>query len=248
MEHRIGVFESVLNDPETPKVRFPRDVDTVSEAIERIAADPTIVPAEVEPAGRLDDDWRHIRHKHGSFWRWVRPVFDGPSRADANVRIEFRPVPAQPTARDCIGVLALFAGLMSSLPRRAHPLYDLDWETARANFYAAARDGLQADMEYVDGEGEHTSDLGQVYGDLFEYAYDGLDMHRIDRRTAASYLEPLRARVRQETTPARWTHERAREHVREGATIETAICRAHREYVDHQRRTLVDGDFTAWLE
>jgi hypothetical protein len=157
-------------------------------------------------------------------------------------------VPAQPTARDCIGVLALFAGLMSSLPRRAHPLYDLDWETARANFYAAARDGLQADMEYVDGEGEHTSDLGQVYGDLFEYAYDGLDMHRIDRRTAASYLEPLRARVRQETTPARWTHERAREHVREGATIETAICRAHREYVDHQRRTLVDGDFTAWLE
>ena len=247
MEHRIRVFETVLNAPDAEKVRFPRDVDSPEQAIDRIAEDRTIVPMPVEKRGRFDDAWGHLRHKHGSYWRWVRPVFDAPNKTDANARIEFRPVPAQPTVRDCIGVLALFAGLMASLRRRAHPVYDLDWEQARENFYAATRDGLQAEMEWIDAEGERTTDTDRVYADLFEYAYDGLKTHEIDRGTAATYLEPLRHRVEHRVTPARWTLERARDHAQSGADLETAVHEAHCDYVDRQRRTFIEGSFDDWL-
>ena len=248
MENRVGVFESALNAADAQKVCFPRDVETCTEAVERIAADRMIVPMTVETEGRFDDRWRHLRHKHGSYWRWVRPVFDGPTEKDANARIEFRPIPAQPTTRDCIGVLALFAGLMASLPRRAHPLYDLDWERARENFYAAARDGLRAEMVYVDGDGERTTDTARIYADLFEYAYDGLETHQIDRGTAATYLEPLRRRVERGVTPARWTLRHASERVDDGDSLTEAIHGAHCDYVDRQRRTLVEGSFVDWLE
>ncbi len=247
MEHRIGVFESVLNDPDAKKVRFPRDIESPEQAIDRIAGDSTIVPMLVEKRGRFDDAWAHVRHKHGSYWRWVRPVFDGPTRTDANARIEFRPIPAQPTVRDCIGVLALFAGLMASLSRRAHPVYDLNWEQARENFYAATRDGLQAEMEWIDADGERTTDADRMYADLFEHAYDGLKTHAIDHGTAATYLEPLRRRVEHGITPARWTVERARDHAAEGADLATAIHEAHCDYVDRQRRTLIEGSFYDWL-
>ncbi len=248
MEHRIGVFESVMNAPDAEKVRFPRDVETAAQAVERIAADPLIVPSDVEDGGRYDDAWGHIRHKHGSYWRWVRPVFEAPDRTSANARIEFRPVPAQPTIRDCVGVLALFAGLMTSLPRRAHPAYDLDWDRAKENFYAAARDGLAAEMVWIDGDGERTADHHRIYADLFEYAYDGLATREIDRGTAATYLEPLRRRVEHGVTPARWTHDRARERVERGCSLAAAVRGAHRDYVDRQRRTFVEGTFVDWLE
>ncbi len=139
MENRIPVFEGVFNPEERrDKVRFPADVTTVEQAIDRIATDPPLVPMRVDPDGRFDDAFRHFDHKHGSFWRWVRPVFDGATRSAANARIEFRALPAQPTVRDSLAFVAAFAGLMESLPRREHPVLGLDWEVARENFDAAS--------------------------------------------------------------------------------------------------------------
>ena len=114
MEHRIGVFESVLNPPEdadgAPKVCFPPDFDSVEAVIDDIFNDALIVPQDVTAADRFDDAFMHLRHKHGSYWRWVRPVFEAPSRSSANARIEFRPLPAQPTLRDSVAFEAVFAG------------------------------------------------------------------------------------------------------------------------------------------
>ncbi len=94
MENRIGVFESVLNPPDgdstPPKVCFPPDFDTVEDAIDDIVADDTIVPVDLPSGTRFDDDFVHLRHKHGSYWRWVRPVFEGATRSAANARIENR--------------------------------------------------------------------------------------------------------------------------------------------------------------
>jgi len=53
-------------------------------------------------------------------------VFDGPTPAAANVRIEFRALPAQPTIRDGIAFVAAFAGFIENLPRREHPVASLD--------------------------------------------------------------------------------------------------------------------------
>jgi hypothetical protein len=250
MEHRITVFEDVLN-PETgdgdPKVCFPPDFETVEDAIDDIAADRTIVPMDIPEGQRFDDRFRHFRHKHGSYWRWVRPVFDGPSRSSANARIEFRPLSAQPTVRDAVAFQAVFAGLMESLPRREHPVKRLDWQTAKANFYAAVCDGLDAEFTWINADSQRTQSVDELYGELFEYARDGLELAGLSTEEAHEYIRPLRERVDRRTTPARWKHDHVSEAVEAGTPLTEAIWGMQAEYVQRQDETLIEGSFADWL-
>jgi hypothetical protein len=249
MEHRISVFESVLNtaDGSRPdKVCFPRDFDSVEAAIDRIAEEDLIVPTDITTGQRFDDRFAHFRHKHGSYWRWVRPVFDGATRSQANARIEFRPLPAQPTIHDAIAFQAVFAGLLESLPRREHPVRDLDWETAEANFYAACRDGLDAEMTWITGEGE-TESIDEIYSELFECARDGLELKGLSTAEAHEYIRPLRERVDRRITPARWKFGYVRRRVQEGVPLAEAIWGMQSQYITEQRDSLIEGEFTDWL-
>ncbi len=251
MENRVNIFESVLNPPgdapEEPKVRFPPEFETIEETIDDIASDTCIIPREVEETDRFDDSFRHLRHKHGSYWRWVRPVFDGSSRSAANARIEFRPLPAQPTVRDCVAFEAVFAGLMESLTRREHPVRNLDWEQAEENFYAAASDGLQADLTWITTDGEETTAVDEICGECFEYARDGLELRGLSTDEARRYIRPLRERLDRRTTPARWKHDHVKRSIRDNVPLGEAIWGMQAEYIRNQRETLVEGCFTDWL-
>ncbi|NGM67574.1 hypothetical protein G6M89_00885 [Natronolimnobius sp. AArcel1] len=249
MENRISVFETVLNDPTTGegKVRFPHDLESVHEAVDRVADDDTIVPMPVEKGERFDDQFPHFREKHGTYWRWVRPVFGGPTRSAANARIEFRPIPAQPTVRDSTAFLAAFAGLLESLTRLEHPVHELDWELARENFYAAMRDGLEADLTWITNDGKETTDTLDIYEDLLAHAEDGLTNRGLTDEQAAKYLYPLRRRVRQGVTPASWKREHVHAALEDGDSLEEAIATMQRTYVDRQRETLLEGSFADWI-
>jgi hypothetical protein len=248
MEHRIGIFESVLNsESHAPKVTFPPDFETVEDAVDAILADHTIVPMNVDRAGRFDDEFGHFRHKHGSYWRWVRPVFDGATRSAANARIEFRPLPAQPTLRDAVSFQAVFAGLMKSLPRHEHPVSRLDHETAEANFYAAAREGLEADLTWLTADGERTTATDRLYSELFEYARDGLELGGLTTSEARQYIRPLRERVDRRMTPARWKHDHVAAEVEANTPLGEAIWGMQSRYITRQEETLIEGCFADWL-
>ncbi|WP_128478441.1 glutamate--cysteine ligase family protein [Halorussus pelagicus] len=248
-EHRIGVFETALNrsgdDPD--KVRFPREFDSVEQAVERIANDRTIVPMPVETADRFDDEFAHFRLKHGTYWRWVRPVFGGATRSAANARIEFRPIAAQPTVRDSIAFQAAFAGLLESTFRREHPVRHLDWVVAKDNFYGAMEDGLDADIYWITNDGKETTDHEQMYEDIFAHAKDGLQMRGLSDQDAAKYLYPLRQRARHRLTPASWKRERVRDRLDDGADFEDAVYGMQSDYVEMQSETLIDGTFADWV-
>jgi hypothetical protein len=246
-EHRVGVFESVLNDDGQEKVRFPRDMETVADAVDRVAADATMVPMPVGESDRFDDEFAYFRRKHGTYWRWVRPVFGGPTRSDANARIEFRPLPSQPTVRDTVAFQAAFAGLLDSLTTREHPLLGLDWETARENFYTAAHDGLDADLRWITNAGEETTDTEELYADLLDHAEDGLQARGLSEEESATYLWPLRQRARHGVTPASWKREQVRERLDDGDSFEDAVYGMQRAYVQRQTETLIEGSFADWL-
>ncbi len=247
LENRVFVFESVLNDPDrSDKVRFPRDIDDTAAAVDRLAADPPIVPQCRDDDYRFDDQFVHLRHKHGSYWRWVRPVFEGASKAEANARIEFRPLPAQPTVPDSVALLAAVAGALRAFVHADHPVITLPWETARDNFYAAVHDGLDADITWITGDGMETTDTAEIYADLFDHAQQGLELRGFDSDTAAAHLRPLRQRVERGTTPAGWKLERLRHHADQGHTLAGAIAAAKRDYLREQSGTLIDGSFTDW--
>ncbi len=247
-EHRASIFETVLNDPDRPrgKVGFPRDLDTAREAVDRIVEDDTLLPLAVDPGNRFDESFAYWTRKRATYWRWVRPVFEGADRRGANARIEFRPLPGQPTVRDTIAFQAAFAGLMVELPASDHPVRELDWGDAVDNFYGAMEDGLQADLRWIDADGIETHTTGSIYGDLLARAAEGLKATGLSEREAAEYLAPLRHRVRTGMTPARWKREVIRSALDDGADLEGAIARMQRRYIEHQRDSLLGGMFADW--
>jgi hypothetical protein len=246
-EHRIGVFESVLNRTNAEKVRFPQDLKTVEQAVDRIAQDAATVPMPVTDSGeRFDSRFATFRLKHGTYWRWVRPVFDGATEAGANARIEFRPIPGQPTVTDSVAFQAAFAGLMESLPRREHPVAGLDWETARDNFYGAAENGLAAEQRWITNDGQETTDSAELYDDLLAHAKDGLESRGCTTEEAAAYVAPLTARVESGRTPAQWKREEVERRLDRGDDFETAVYGMQRRYIEHQTESLIDGSFVDW--
>jgi hypothetical protein len=245
-EHRISVFETVLNAEGVRKVKFPKDIDGIEDAIDRIAEDRVFVPMPVERGERFDDQFAAFRTKHGTYWRWVRPVFGGATRSEANARIEFRPIPGQPTVRDAVAFQAAFAGLIEGMHARDHPVADLDWRDARSNFYAAMRDGLSASLSWITADGDPTTDPGLIYADLLEAARTGLEMRGLSEGEIDRYLDPLRLRVDRGVTPAGWKRREVRRRVGEGDDLETAIRSMQQAYISRQSETLIRGAFADW--
>ncbi|WP_267640927.1 hypothetical protein [Haloarchaeobius amylolyticus] len=243
MENRIGVFESVMNaEDEAPKATFPADVDSVGDAVSSVVEDPTILPMQFDER----DDLTHFSHKHGCYWRWIRPVFDERSDGTSNVRIEFRPIPGQPTIRDSVAFVGLFSGLLTALPRMDHPVAELDWATARDNFYGAAADGLDADLEWLDREGDRTDSVADCYDDLFACARQGLSMAGFEDDEADRVLAPLESRVTRDRTPADWKLDRVEHGLDAGLSFERAVEDTQRAYLRMQAETFEDGCFARW--
>jgi hypothetical protein len=246
-ENRVAVFESVLNSAtETDKVAFPKDLDSIEEAVQRVVDDETMIPMPVDRDSDFHDNFATLRRKHGTYWRWVRPVFGGPTRSQANARIEFRPLPAQPTVRDSMALMVAFAGAMEGLTRTEHPVTDLDWEDARDNFYAAMRDGLDADITWITADGSETQDIEIALTDLLEHAAEGLRAVGLDRGEVDRYLQPLQWRIENSTTPASWKQNEVRRRLRDGDSLSDAIQSTQRLYIEKQASTLIDGEFTDW--
>ena len=252
-ELRIAVFEQSVNVTENPKVRVPKDLDTVTDVVDRVREDDVVAPFLSEWLDTGDgtaytDNYWEFEHKRGTYWRWVRCVIGGDPVEGAgderSVRIEYRPLPTQPTVSDVVGLQALTAGLIRGLVAAEHPLADLPWDAAESSFYAAAQDGLDADLAWLTADGDRTTDPDEIFAEVFEYAEYGLEVQGIDERTAASYLDPIRTRWRTGTTPSRWKKARVREHLDDGAELPTAIERMQREYIRRSRET---DSFAEWV-
>lgn len=143
--------------------------------------------------------------------------------------------------------LALFAGLMESLPRTDHPVRTLDWAVARDNFYAAMRDGIEADLEWITAAGERTSDSARIYEDLLGAARDGLERRGLAPAWAERYVAPIQVRAAHRTTPAGWKRAIVRREIDAGTSLAGAIEAAATAYIRRQADTLIGGDFAEWI-
>jgi len=250
-ELRIAVFEQSVNETANSKVRVPGDIDDITDVVDRVVADDVVAPffrewiAETPPTEYTDEYWE-FEHKRGTYWRWLRCVIGGDpvdgAGDERSVRIEYRPLPTQPTVSDVVSLQALTAGLIRGLVAADHPLTELDWAAAERCFYDVARDGLDAELAWVTADGERTSDADEIFAEVFEYAERGLEVQGIEETD--EYLDPIRARWKAETTPSSWKKDRVREHLEDGADLDTAILEMQREYIAKSRET---DSFVEWL-
>ena len=145
----------------------------------------------------------HLRLHNGTIWRWNRPLIGIDEAGVPHCRIEHRVVAAGPTARDVIANTALFLGLFEALMRSSQALEEsLPFEVARANFYAAARTGLAAELRWLDGK-RHT--LAQLLDEqLLSVAGDGLRAAGLRQAEIDYWLGIIRGRVERRMTGADW--------------------------------------------
>lgn len=106
----------------------------------------TLLPAISEDSTTLP----HLRLQNGTIWRWVRPILGFGPGEQPHLRLEHRVMSAGPSIPDTIANLALCYGLMIALARAdTRPETETSFEEMSNNFYACARDGLQASIRWA---------------------------------------------------------------------------------------------------
>ncbi|PSP95504.1 hypothetical protein BRC91_02315 [Halobacteriales archaeon QS_4_62_28] len=251
-ELRIAAFEQSVNTSENPKVRVPKDIETATDIVDRVVEDDLFAPflrEWIEDGGRdsLEDTYWEFDHKRGTYWRWLRCVIGGDpvdgAGDDHSLRIEYRPIPTQPTVTDTISVQVLTAGLIRGLIETDHPVAELPWQDAKASFYNAARNGPDADLVWVTAEGERTTDRDKIYGELFEIARAGLASQDVPETRVEEFLEPMEQRWTLCATPSAWKLDRVRSHLGDH-NLEDAIYEMQREYYESSQE---HDAFYEWL-
>ena len=252
-ELRIAAFEQSVNTSENPKVRVPRDIGTVEDVVDRVVADDLFGPflrewLEEGDRETLEDRIWEFDHKRGTYWRWLRCVIGGTpvdgASDERSLRIEYRPLPTQPHLKDMIGLQALTVGLIRGLVVADHPVTELPWQEARQSFYAAASDGLDADLSWVTIHGERTTDHEVIFDELFRFARLGLEEQELPAARIDEYLDPIEDRYDAGETPSSWKIDRVRAGLADGLALEEAMMEMQREYFENCRE---HHAFAEWL-
>ena len=154
---------------------------------------------EDEPPEKL----RHFKLQNGTLWRWNRPIVGGDCAGTPHLRIENRVTPAGPTVIDMVANAAFFIGLTRHLAALdIPPETGMDFAVARGNFYACARRGLGASVQWVDGKVHDVQRL--IHDHLFDAARDGLTSSGVPEAEAVAVLEPIRQRAMTGQNGAAW--------------------------------------------
>lgn len=139
---------------------------------------------------------------NGTVWRWNRACY-GVTNGVAHLRIENRALPSGPTVSDEIANAAFFTGLMLALPGEyGDPAKRMAFDDAKANFFRAARHGLDAQFTWIDGQSYSASAL--ILDQLLPLARAGLKEAGVARDDIGKYLDIIKDRARTRQTGAHW--------------------------------------------
>jgi CBS domain-containing protein/gamma-glutamyl:cysteine ligase YbdK (ATP-grasp superfamily) len=139
---------------------------------------------------------------NGTIWPWNRACY-GITNGIPHLRIENRALPSGPTILDEMANTAFFAGLMLSLPNEYTDVSKvMSFDDAKENFFTAARHGLNAQFNWVDGKTYAASAL--ILDHLLPLAHQGLKQAEVNSIDVDRYLGVIEERVRSGQTGAQW--------------------------------------------
>ncbi|HZI48975.1 MAG TPA: CBS domain-containing protein, partial [Pyrinomonadaceae bacterium] len=143
-----------------------------------------------------------LRMHNGTVWRWNRACY-GVTEGVAHLRIENRALPSGPTIVDEIANAAFFSGLMVALPQAYGEISKrMVFDDAKMNFFRAARHGLDAQFQWIDGQSLSATSL--ILDQLLPLARQGLSSSGVASGDIDKYLGIIEARTRCGQTGARW--------------------------------------------
>jgi CBS domain-containing protein len=143
-----------------------------------------------------------LRMHNGTVWRWNRASY-GVAEGVAHLRIENRALPSGPTVVDEIANAAFFSGLMVALPQAYDEISKrMVFDDAKMNFFRAARHGLDAQFQWIDGQSLSATSL--ILDQLLPLARQGLSSSHVGSEDVDKYLGIIEERTRCGQTGARW--------------------------------------------
>jgi CBS domain-containing protein len=139
---------------------------------------------------------------NGTVWRWNRACY-GVHNGVPHLRIENRALPSGPTIVDEVANAAFFTGLMLGVPQTYGEIATrMAFDDAKLNFFRAARHGLDAQFQWIDGHSHNAASL--ILDQLLPLARQGLSNARVASEDIEKYLGIIEERARGGQTGARW--------------------------------------------
>jgi CBS domain-containing protein len=221
-ETRISVFEYSVDARSTthqarglkPRVHFGNHwvEDSVTEIFkEDIARFRVILTTETEDdplamvAQGIAPKLKALCLHNGTVYRWNRACY-GVHKGIPHLRIENRVIPSGPTVLDEIANTAFFVGMMAGMADQYDDVRELvTFDDIKANFMAAARDGIRAQMNWFGDK--HMPARKLILEELLPLAEYGLNKYGVDKKDIDRYLGVLRDRVATRRNGARWALE-----------------------------------------
>lgn len=146
---------------------------------------------------------RALRLHNGTVYRWNRACYGISDNGKPHLRIENRVIPSGPTVVDAMANASFFFGMMAGFSRSIDDIREhLSFSDAKANFMAAARDGIRAQQVWFNEEQLPAHEL--ILQKLLPVAREGLSDSGINPKDIEKYLGIIEARVSKRRTGARW--------------------------------------------
>ena len=236
-ETRIPLFEQAVKSPAfvdrsgrvVSRVTFGRDYvrDSLREVfLENLDGFPVLLPVTSDYDFSL---LHHLRLHNGTIWRWNRPLIGFGDDGIPHVRIEHRVPPAGPSIPDIVANILFFYGAILHLQPEA-PQRAISFEQARANFYAAARFGLEAHLDWSSGKAMPVAKL--LLQELIPGAMQALGERGFERDELHYYFGDILAeRVATRRNGAWWQKAFIRRHGRDFRAMTGA-------YLENQQRNI----------
>ncbi|MBN1929223.1 MAG: hypothetical protein JW764_06755 [Chlorobiaceae bacterium] len=209
-ETRIPLFEQAVNTPSfvdregrpVSRVTFGHGYvrNSLMEVfLENLDGYPPLLPVCFGEGSAMLE---HLRLHNGTIWRWNRPLIGFGESGKPHLRIEHRVPAAGPSIPDMVANILFFYGAMLHLQPEV-PQTEISFEEARANFYEAARMGLDATLTWTGGKRLPVRDI--LLQHLIPGAILALSELGIDSREMRYYLVDILAqRVASGQNGAAW--------------------------------------------
>lgn len=176
-----------------------------------------------------------LRLHNGTVYRWNRPVYDVVD-GRPHLRLENRVLPAGPTVVDMLANSYFFYGILRGLSEADRPLWaGMDFAVAEANFYAAARYGIDARLHWPDVRSGMREVMARelVLDTLLPIADEGLQRWGVDAEVRDRFLGVIEGRARAGRNGASWQVSTVQALQNGGMSRPAALAEMLRRYCEH---------------
>jgi len=159
---------------------------------------------------------------NGTVYRWNRACY-GVHNGIPHLRIENRVIPSGPTVIDEIANTAFFVGMMAGMSDKYKDIREqITFQDVKANFMAAARAGIRAQMNWFGDT--HMPARKLILNELIPLAEHGLQKYGVDQGDIDKYLGVLHDRVDTRRNGARWALESLNDMYDQGTEDQRMRC------------------------